>query len=239
MNARDKKYLFFDLDNTLTPSRQPMRADMAALLPTLGRTLVVVSGSENRQIRRQIGKLPFIRLGQNGNHALDQDGNLLWNDRLSEAEKAEVDAHIAIIRPALTHDVPDEDDLVEDRGSQISFSIYGHNASPEAKRACDGDFQKRRFLLEQYPFRSRSTEVQIGGSTCFDYFKKGRHKGSNIRRLIELNGWGPEACVYFGDALFPGGNDASVIGIIDTVPVTDEVDTYQKLLERFAIASGR
>lgn len=131
---KPKKYLFFDLDGTLTPSRQKIREEMAKILPTLGRTIIVVSGSKNSQIRTQIGDLSVYSLGQNGNQAFDPYGNLLWENTLLTEDKRAVEKHIGLIRPKLTYAIPDENDLIEDRGSQISFSIYGHNAPPEEKR---------------------------------------------------------------------------------------------------------
>lgn len=224
-----KKHLFFDLDSTVTPSRAPIQPHMAERLQKSGRTIVIVSGSTNEQMRKQIGDLPCFQLGQNGNHALAPDGSELWSHTLTDAEKREILQHIDQLRSGIVHAVPDENDLIEDRGSQISFSIYGHNAPPDAKRACDGDFAKRRALLAQFPFNSETIDVQMGGSTCFDYFRRGYNKGSNIQKLIDHTGWNKRECVYFGDALFPGGNDSSVIGVIDTVPVADEEDTYAKL----------
>lgn len=230
---KQKTYLFFDLDGTLTPSRQRIKAEMAHLLPSLGRTVIVVSGSKNPQIRKQIGDLEVYSLGQNGNQSFDLKGHLLWENNLSPEEKNLVYAHIDLLRPFLKHHIPDPEDLIEDRGSQISFSVYGHNASPEEKKSCDGNFEKRRALLSQCPFFSDTMEVQMGGSTCLDYFKKGFHKGANIQRLIETTGWDKEKCVYFGDALFPGGNDATVLGVIDTIQVRNEDDTYQRLRQHF------
>ena len=229
MNLEGKKYIFFDLDNTLTPSRQSIKSGMAEILPRLNRTIIVVSGSKNQQLRLQVGDLKFFSLGQNGNQAFDEEIKLLWENALSLSEKRIIHGHIDLLRPNLTHHIPDDQDLIEDRGSQISFSIYGHHASPEEKKACDGDFNKRRRLLAEYPLEHDEIEVQMGGSTCLDYFKKGSNKGSNIRRLIETHGWSPIDCVYFGDALFPGGNDESVIGVIDTVAVKDEDDTEYRL----------
>lgn len=231
---KHKKYLFFDLDGTLTPSRQKIRPEMAAFLPGIKRTIIVVSGSKNSQIKEQIGDIPVYSLGQNGNQALDLDENLLWENTLSPGEKQAVMKHISLIRPKLAHAIPDENDLIEDRGSQISFSIYGHNAPPEDKKKCDGDFRKRTALLRDNPFSSDTMEVQIGGSTCLDYFKKGFNKGVNVNRLIEMMGWRKEDCVYFGDALFPGGNDETVVGVIDTIKVSDETDTLNKLRQSFS-----
>lgn len=229
----EKKYLFFDLDGTLTPSRQLIKKEMFDLLPTLNRTIIVVSGSKNTQIREQVGDLSIFSLGQNGNQAIDVSGKLLWENVLFEDERKVVYEHIELIRPLLIHTIPDHTDLIEDRGSQISFSIYGHNADPDEKKACDGDFKKRRAILAQCPFVSNTMEVQLGGSTCLDYFKKGFNKGTNVKRLIEMMSWNKEECVYFGDALFPGGNDDTVVGIVDTIKVRNEDDTLSILKETF------
>lgn len=42
-------------------------------------------------------------------------------------------------------------------------------------------------------------------------------------------------CVYFGNALFPGGNDKTVIGVIDTFPVDNHLHTYSVLKEHFGV----
>lgn len=228
-----KKKFFFDLDGTLTPSRQLIKAHMLQLLSTIDREIVVVSGSKNSQIRKQIGDIKIFSLGQNGNHAVDTADRLLWNNVLTLEEKKLAEQHIAHIQPVLQHYIPDTTDLVEDRGSQISFSIYGHNAPPEEKKACDGDFKKRQTLLAQFPFVSESMEVQMGGSTCLDYFKKNSNKGTNVAKLIKKMGWSKDECIYFGDALFSGGNDETVVGVIDIVKVRDEDDTFKILQNHF------
>ena len=43
--------------------------------------------------------------------------------------------------------------------------------------------------------------------------------------------WNKDECVYFGDGLYPGGNDEAVIGVIETIPVDDHLDCYTKLRE--------
>lgn len=204
---------------------------MRELLGSLPHTLSVISGSHNDQMAEQLDGLPLIRMGQNGNHVLLHDATELWFDRLTQEEKDEIMTHAEAVWAACTHEVPDKDDLFEDRGSQISLSLYGHKADPSAKKAFDGDFRRRAALLKQFPFKSEAVEVKMGGSTCFDYFRKGRHKGYNVARLIEHMDWNKDECLFFGDALFPGGNDETVIGVIETVAVTDHEDTYAKLRE--------
>ena len=87
--------------------------------------------------------------------------------------------------------------------------------------------------MEQMPFQSDELVVKIGGSTSLDYIHKNRHKGANVQKLIDHLGWDKDECVYFGDGLYPGGNDEAVIGVIETVPVRDHLDTYEKLREMF------
>lgn len=223
------KHLFFDMDGTITPSRRKIVPEMKQLLASLPQTLAITSGSHNQQMAFQTDDLPIIKMGQNGNHTVDVDGTELWFDKLNEKEKDEVMGHVAQVWALCDQNVPDKNDLIEDRGSQISLSIYGHHADPEEKKAFDGDFAKRKKLLELVPFVSETIEVKLGGSTCLDYFKKGKNKGFNIKRLIDQKGWNPDECLFFGDALFPGGNDETVVGIIETRVVSDPTDTLEQL----------
>ena len=71
--------------------------------------------------------------------------------------------------------------------------------------------------------------MRTGGTTTLDFTLKGKHKGFNIARFIEKMGWKKEDCVYVGDALFPGGNDETVIGVIPTKAIHDYHETYAYL----------
>ncbi len=74
-----KKHLFFDMDMTVAPSRQPITQKMYNLLNSLDQDIVIVSGQLVDKIEWQSDGLPAIRMGQNGNHAVDLEGNELWN----------------------------------------------------------------------------------------------------------------------------------------------------------------
>lgn len=228
-----KRHLFFDMDQTIAPAREPILPEMFALLSALPHDIVIVSGQEVPKIVWQSNGLPAFTLGQNGNHATDVEDNELWHVPLDSAHRAEIMEHINQIVALLDHDLNHEWTPIEDRGAQITFSPIGNTAPVEIKRAYDPDRQKREALMAQVPFESKELIVKIGGSTSLDYIHKDRHKGTNVARLIAHCGWDKDACVYFGDGLFPGGNDEAVIGVIDTVPVRDHLDTYEKLREYF------
>ncbi len=207
---------------------------MKELLASMPATIGITSGSHNDQMNFQVDGLPVIRMGQNGNHVIHPELGELWNEPLSEEQKREIMSHAEKIWSMCDQNVPDVNDIFEDRGAQISMSLYGHHADPVKKKAYDGDFKKRKALLAEYPFISETLEVKLGGSTCLDYFPKGKNKGFNINRLIQKLNWDKDECIFYGDALFPGGNDETVVGVITTVAVTDPEDCYNKLKELLA-----
>lgn len=227
------KHLFFDMDKTISPARSPLLPEMAALLRALPHDITIVSGGEIVRINAQTSNLPAYILAQNGNHAVDLDGNELWYNPLHDHHRAEIMAHIEKITAALDHELGHEYTPIEDRGAQITFSPVGNHAPHEIKNAYDPDATKRTSLLEAFPLESEEIAVKIGGSTSFDYIHKHNHKGSNTARLIEHLGWDKDNCIYFGDGLFPGGNDEAVIGVIETILVQDHLDTYEKLRRMF------
>lgn len=232
-NPQSYRHLFFDLDGTVTPSRSSIEPSMAEILNTVlesGRDVIIVSGAEVKQALSQTNNMPFVYLGQNGNHAHDEkEKRDLWREYLTDEEKEEVLAHIRSI--PRTWQVPDENDLVEDRHSQISYSLLGHHADKAQKAAFDPKGALRQELLQKYPFVSDSMQVVIGGTTCFDYIKKGFHKGRNVSKLITERGWKKEECVYVGDALYPGGNDETVVGVVDTQSIENPRGTEAFLKE--------
>ncbi|MBP6924238.1 MAG: HAD-IIB family hydrolase [Candidatus Pacebacteria bacterium] len=227
------KHLFFDMDQTIAPARQCMLPEMYDLLTSLPQDVVVVSGSSIEQMPHQLGNLPSFRLGQNGNHAIDIDGVELWRVPLEDNHRTEILDHISEVIEILDHELNHEWNPIEDRGAQITFSPIGNTAPLELKKTYDPDRSKRLSLLEKIPFASEDLIVKIGGSTSLDYLHKDRHKGTNVQKLIDFMKWNKDECVYFGDGLYPGGNDEAVIGVIDTIAVDDHLDCYKKLQTLF------
>jgi hypothetical protein len=221
------------MDQTIAPARQPILPEMYDFLHQLPHDIIIVSGQEVSKIGWQSNDLPSFTLGQNGNHATDVANNELWNVPLDERHRAEIMKHIEEIIAILDHDLNHEWNPIEDRGSQITFSPIGNTAPVEHKMSYDPDRRRRESLMAQVPFISEELVVKIGGSTSLDYIHKDRHKGANVQKLIDLMGWNNGECIYFGDGLYPGGNDEAVIGVIETVAVDDHLDTHRRLREMF------
>lgn len=231
------KHIFFDLDKTLTKSRsamEPAHQDIFDKLCT-SKDVVVVTGGSLAQIREQItprfdGR--YYSLAQSGNEAIDKAGAILWQEKLSD-EQVRVVMDIAGKLQTYFHAPADVTNVeyIENRGAQITSSVLGFHADIDAKYAFDPNDIKRQEALKNLAndveqLTAHGIAVEPAGTTSFNFILAGKHKGHNVARLVEQLGWKTYDCVYVGDALFPGGNDSTVIGVIPTHPVKDHNETY-------------
>lgn len=234
------KHFFFDLDNTLTRSRTHIEPEHAALLQKLAAkaAIIAVSGAVRSQLAAQLEPEMadcYFALGQNGNAATMPDGSGLWEQVLSSRQKNAILALLIKMKAHMNLNVKDEKDLIEDRGCQISYSLIGHHEHITVKEAFDPSHERRLTLLKVFAdevkrlAREENAEIRSGGTTCLDIFEKGKNKGFNCKQLIERMNWKIEDCIYIGDALFPGGNDETVIGVIPTHAVKNYHETYAYL----------
>ena len=207
-------HYFFDLDNTVAQSRAKLSPEMKRELSSIG-SVVVISGASQAQMEYQLDGLDCEIMSQNGNV------NSVWKRFLTSKESAKILDHISWYANVL-------DDQLEGRGAQISYSFVGHHADYDKKKKYDPEGSKRRAILKEYP-APEGIEIRIGGTTCLDYLPEGLNKGYNIYKYISHKGWRRKSCIYIGDALFPGGNDETVIGTIATYPVNGPDDTLRFL----------
>lgn len=236
------KQIFFDLDNTLTRSKSPIVPEHEELLVRLCSVtdVTIVSGSSEKNIWGRLtdtSKGHYYSLTQNGNRAFDKDRSLLWERLLTDTQKDAVRRFVVRVREHTPTIVPDESDLLEDRGCQMAFSFIGQHADINLKEAFDPDFSKRRKVLQDLAAdvkeleEAYGLEVTIGGTTNLDIYARGMNKGYNVRQLLELKRWQANESLYVGDALFPGGNDETVVGVIPTKQVRDYHETYAYITE--------
>lgn len=212
------KHLFFDLDGTLCESKKELKEDMLQELGRLSKKygIIIVSGAELSRMLIQAPLKYKTFLSQNGNEAYENE-KLLWTNAFED--RVEVMSHIVQCARELKIEIGE--DMVDDRGSQISFSFIGHHAPLEVKKKFDPDRKIRSELLYKFPIKG----AVIGGTTCIDYIPF--TKGENIERYMELKGIKPNECLYLGDAFMNHGNDATVLGVIPVHQVNSPLETLK------------
>jgi hydroxymethylpyrimidine pyrophosphatase-like HAD family hydrolase len=222
MDARS--HYFFDLDNTLAYKGGVIPVALVQLLGDRQKrmkSVVVVSGATKVKIDSQLNGLkPDAILAESGNEVYLGE-NFSYARPLGECFEIWDHLYTLMLHFQGGH--------AQMRRCQLSFSPVGHDAPQNIKNDFDPTGDVRRKALELYPFHSHDFTVSIGGTTCFDYTNINGTKGKNITGFLKYMGWDAKQCVYFGDSLQEGGNDHSVVGVIDTVPVTSPDDTLAKL----------
>ena len=101
-------------------------------------------------------------------------------------------------------------EIIEDRGSQITFSALGQQAPLEAKRAWDPSGDKKRKLRDAVALDVPDLEVRAGGSTSVDITRRGIDKAYGMAKLVEMTGIAPQDMLFIGDRLDEAGNDYPV-----------------------------
>jgi phosphomannomutase len=236
-----KQLIAFDLDGTLAESKQPIEADMAALLSGLlgVAQVAVISGGDWPQFEKQVvGRLPADAdtsrlwiLPTTGAKLYRQADGGAWTRAYGDDFPAEERARIlaAVDRAVAAAGLKGErtwGEQIEDRGTQFTFSALGQEAPLDAKKAWDPDMAKRKALQTALVAVLPDLSVNIGGSTSIDITRQGVDKGWGLNRLAQESGIPLSDMVFLGDAVFPGGNDypAQQAGV-DTVPVRDVAET--------------
>lgn len=101
-------------------------------------------------------------------------------------------------------------DILEDRGSQITFSALGQHAPVDAKKAWDPTGEKKNALREAVQKLLPQLEVRSGGSTSIDITRMGIDKAYGISKLAELTEISIDDMLFVGDRLDIDGNDYPV-----------------------------
>jgi phosphomannomutase len=237
----DIRAVVFDLDDTLAPSKSAMDPAMSdALAQLLDRTQVcIISGGRFEQFQAQaLNGFSAPDEAMRRLHLMPTCGTryYLWQGSewvLQYAEdltQDEKDRSIAALEEeakalGLWHPGP-WGDLIEDRGSQITFSALGQQAPVAEKTAWDPDGAKKRALWAAVSPRLPDLEVRGGGSTSIDITRKGIDKAYGVDRLVEKLGVGLDQLLFIGDRLDATGNDYPVYEMgVASVAVHDWNDT--------------
>jgi len=239
------RIILFDLDDTLAPSKSRLEDAMTALLTGLLSRIdvCIISGGRFEQFEKQVldplaGSPDLGRL-----HIMPTCGTQYYRwsptetrrggwveqyaENLSEDEKRR--ALHAVERGARELGLWESrtwGPILEDRGSQITFSALGQAAPVAAKAAWDPDGRKKSALQDYAAERLPDLEVRSGGSTSVDITRKGIDKAYGVRQLMATLDLELEDLLFVGDRLDEGGNDYPVKAMgVECVAVRNWQDT--------------
>lgn len=241
------KVIVCDLDGTLALSKANLSKEMAEIICKVleKNRFAVISGAAFGQFKSQFlsqikcssdRKENLFIFPTNGTacYGYSKDADawvVIYEEKLKEEDKERIINSLNRALDTLGIDVSNSfGDIIEDRGGQITFSGCGQKAPLEVKELWDKDNSKRQKIVNQIKDELSDFEIKIGGTTSIDITPKGIDKAYAIGKIIEVLECKTEDIVFFGDALFPGGNDESVkrTGVL-TVRVSGPEETAKEI----------
>lgn len=222
----------FDLDDTLAPSKSPAHPRMLGLLSRLlAQTQVaIISGGNFEQFDAQLVSTLTGLLTEAGHERLLANLHLLptcgtryylyhdaaWTPVYAEnltAEERTV-ALLTLREEAERLGLWEQEtwgDVLEDRGSQVTFSALGQRAPVDVKKAWDPTGAKKQMLRDAVAARLPDLEVRSGGSTSVDITRTGIDKAYGMTKLAAQTGISLYDMLFIGDRLDSDGNDYPVL----------------------------
>jgi len=238
-----KKIIAFDLDDTLAITKSPISKEMSVLLTELLKRyeVCIISGGNLTQFTTQVidrltapasslKKLHLMPTCGTRYYRFDEGRNewqLQYANDLSDEQKTRVIAALETGAKELDlWEVSPYGDIIEDRGSQITFSALGQKAPAEEKYKWDPTGEKKHKLRDFVAPLVPDLEVRVGGTTSVDVTLIGVDKAYGMNKLIDHTGVPIEEILFIGDRLEEGGNDYPVKAMgIDSISVEKWEDT--------------
>jgi phosphomannomutase len=240
------KLIVYDLDGTLAESKSSLDPKMSALLhDLLGIVKVaIISGGNWRQFEEQVlthlphderlVNLSILPTCGTKFFQYKDDWKKIYSEDFTADEKQEIVSSLTkAVEQAGFKAAKVWGEVIEDRGSQITFSALGQQAPLDEKDKWDADYAKRKKIKAILDTLIPKFSVRMGGATSIDVTKPGIDKAYGIRKLRDILGISLKEMIFIGDALFPGGNDypAEQAGVVsipvrgpnETKPVTEAI----------------
>lgn len=205
----------FDVDGTLTPSRQSMNADFQRwfLEFIYDNDVYLVTGSDYPKTVEQLGS----SICENVSRVYNCSGSDVWeggvNIRtnkwiLPEAAHNWLSERLTASAFSLRTGLH-----FEHRPGMVNFSIVGRNADVEQRkkyRKWDLETEERDYIAHNFNLAFPELEARPGGETGIDIAPRGANKSQIITDFNE-----DDVLYFFGDRIDEGGNDYPLAQIVN------------------------
>jgi HAD superfamily hydrolase (TIGR01484 family) len=251
-NIHNKKLIVFDLDGTLAPSKSAMDGEMSRLFDDLlaRKKVAVIGGGRYSLFKMQLLEplkelktqkellvnLSLFPTTATAFYRYDHGWKNVYTKNLSKKERAKIRKAFFDVFKETHYEHPKKTygPLIEDRGTQVSFSVFGQNIV--AALGKKGIQIKDKWRRENTPLKLKlaklvqgrlpELEVHAAGYTTIDVTHKGIDKAYGLHQIEKYLHISIKDMIFIGDALFPGGNDYAVKKTgVQAIPVSGPEET--------------
>ena len=222
----DKIYIF-DVDGTLTPSRQPMAnkfKNFFAIWSGLN-TFYLVTGSDIKKLQEQMcgydieAERIFTCCGNEmwkpNPHIVNISAEQVYRREFKPSEKLikylEMELKFSPYKKQYGNHI-------EDRETMLNFSIVGRDCNQEQREdyfKYDTEKGERKRISEVIKRQFPDLDAVIGGQISIDIYPKGNDKSQIMKHIDKLHPSGK--IIFIGDGIENGGNDYPLAKLLDDI----------------------
>ena len=204
----------FDVDGTLTPSRQEIDGDFAVFFSNFcsDNDVYLVTGSNKEKTIDQIGE-EIYSLAQ---RAYQCNGNDVWQgEKHIRTNKWSLPDLARTFLINCEYESPFSirtGNHIEERPGLVNFSVVGRNATQEQRAeyvAYDTKENERATIANAFNTMFPDLSATVGGETGIDISPKGADKSQIVKDFDKQ-----DKLWFFGDAIYEGGNDYPLAKIV-------------------------
>ena len=216
-----KNYIF-DVDGTLTPSRDRINEDFRVWFLEFAKwnNVYLVTGSDRRKTEEQIGEELFKKVEcvyNSSGSTKYKNGICVMNTKDLELPR---EAHAFLLKKSISSKWEPKTGLHFDtRPGLLNFSILGRNATKAQRKkyvTYDTSTNERQTISDEFnkKFSEKLNIVsQVAGETGLDIIEIGKDKAQILKDFTFQ-----DELVFFGDNIQPGGNDYGIAQVIEYGP---------------------
>ena len=213
MTKTHNKFIF-DVDGTLTPSRQQIDSDFAVYFSNFCtiNDVYLVTGSDKEKTIEQVGEEIYSLSKRvyncSGSDVWEGETNVYTSNwRLPHEAEKWLREQCRISEFTLRTGLH-----IEQRPGMVNFSVVGRNATIGERKLYvehDEDRDERNIIAELFKKDFPDIEAVVGGETGIDIFPKGYCKSQIVKDFQS-----DDVLHFFGDRQDPAGNDYSLAKVI-------------------------
>lgn len=246
---KHKDLIVFDVDGTIARTKSPMDKEMGQLFQALlkEKQVAVISGAKLEIIKMQLldelkgqksqlENLFLFPTTATSFYKYKGGWKQVYSLTLSPAKVKKIRQAFETVFKKIGYEHPKTvyGELIEDRGSQVSFSIYGQDLVKVLGKKgikMKEDWKKKNTPLKMKIAKEAGKllpdlEVHAAGFTTIDVTNKGIDKGYGLHQIEKYLCVPIKKMLFVGDAIVPGGNDYAIVRTgVDYVAVKNPEDT--------------
>ncbi len=251
---RKKNLIVFDLDGTLTKTKSNLERDMSETLGELlkHKRVAVIGGGKYPQFKKQfleylacpkpiLQNLSLFPTTATSFYLYKNGWKQIYFLEFSKSQRRKIkQAFREVLREVNYFPKKVYGKLIEDRGTQITFSALGQDVV--AMLGVRGVRMKEEWTRKNEPLKHKiaalvqkrlpNFAVHAAGFTSIDVTRQGIDKAYGIYQIKKHLKVPIKDMLFIGDALFPGGNDYAARSTgVDCISVRGPKDTKRIIRE--------